>query len=308
MTSKIKTILFASLIVAMILPFSVMSMADAAVNENAYDKQNTFTDKPDIPLAPTDRGCYTYSTDEAKYLDGKSKWIEAECTSEEYMETLERPDIGASNGVYGVRDSTYDLQTYGLVDIEFDEYSGHEDSGTSDETWSLQLNTNQWYDSDWYIVQFVFQEYTGQDVACVWEIKTNVPQTYDSFCVNTNSQSLDDDYHASIEGKVLQNGNIQVQFCEIAGNTQCWVKTTGDSNDLAGNWDENSGTILGLGASSTAEFDSPTEVTTKVKTGPAQGATTLTDTSTLEENNLDYDNSSTSCAYSICTRTADASN
>ena len=36
--NNIKTILFASLIVALILPFSAMSLADAATNENATDK------------------------------------------------------------------------------------------------------------------------------------------------------------------------------------------------------------------------------------------------------------------------------
>ena len=44
-TNKTKTILFASLIAAMILPFSVMSMADAAPNENASDKAKEVTDE-----------------------------------------------------------------------------------------------------------------------------------------------------------------------------------------------------------------------------------------------------------------------
>jgi len=44
MNNKIKTILFASLLVAMILPFSVMSMADATPNENANDKAKENTE------------------------------------------------------------------------------------------------------------------------------------------------------------------------------------------------------------------------------------------------------------------------
>lgn len=53
-TNKTKTILFAGLLVAMILPFSVMSMAEAAPNENAtkddskknkYDKKTNFEKK-----------------------------------------------------------------------------------------------------------------------------------------------------------------------------------------------------------------------------------------------------------------------
>lgn len=47
MKNNIKAILFASLIVALILPFSAMSLADAAPNENASDKAKTnMIDKP----------------------------------------------------------------------------------------------------------------------------------------------------------------------------------------------------------------------------------------------------------------------
>ena len=313
-TKTIKTILFASLIAAMILPFSVMEFTHAeSLDENT--KQNTLTDKPNIPLAPTDRGCYFYSTDETKYADGKSKWIETECTSEEKAALLPRPDIGGSNGVRGLADSTDDLQTYGLVDVEFTDFTGLTDSGTNGEEWSIQTNTNQWQiggSGDWYIVQFTFQEDeaapAGADSqACVWQINVS-QQDYDPTCIETDAQTLSDDYHASVEGKVLTNGDLQVQFCEIDVSTACWVKTVNDDNDLEDNWTDNSGTILGLGASSSADFDTPTDVTTKVKTGPAQAGTNLLDTSTAEENNLDYDNSSTSCAFSICTRTADASN
>ena len=303
-----KTVLFASLIAALILPFSIMEFAEADTQK--ITKQNTFTDKPHIPLAPTERGCYHYTTDVNKYVDNKPKWVETECASEEKMALLEHPHIGGSNGVNGLEDSTTDIQTYGLTDVEFTEMSGYEDSGSNGEHFSIQLNTNQWVDNgDNFIVQFTFQESStaNDSLACIWQINVS-DQNYDSDCISTDSQTLTDDYHASVEGKVLTNGDLQVQFCEIDVSTSCWVKTASDDNDLAGNWVENSGTVLGVGNSSTLEFDSPTDVTTKVKTGPAQAATLTTDYSTAEENNLDNDSSSSSCAFSICTRTTDASN
>lgn len=305
MTLEKKTIIISGLLLTAIVTVTGMSIAEAFDEKSEYVY---LTDKPNIPAAPEEEGCYYYSEDPKKYSDGIPKWIEKDCMTEEEMADLPHPAIGGSHGVHGVKDSTNDLQTYGLTEIEFTDFTDVEDSTTGDPDWSLQLNTNTWMvGANTYVVQFVHMEYDNR-AACVWQIKTNHPQQYDSECIAPDQQILTDDYNGSVEGKVLANGNLQVQFCEIGATTQCWVKSTTDDNGLGSNWTDNSGTILGLGNSSEAEFTSPTDVTTKVKTGPAQSHTNIFPTGTLETNNLDYDSDSTSCAFNICTRTSDASN
>lgn len=306
-TKTIKTILFASIIAAMILPFSVMGIADAAPNENASDV--AFTTYPDIPAAPDTDGCYHYAK-------GIHDWINVPCLTPEEMRDIERPTIGGSSGVYGLKDSSSTIQSYGLVDTQFSTYSGESgsQSGTPSNTWSIQTNTNQWANSgssNTYIVQFTEQNHSTSSSnrhACVWQIKTNTPQIYASNCIAVPLQTLSSSYHGSVEGKVLSNGNLQTQYCNIAGNTQCWVVVTSDTNQLGTHWTKTSGTILGSGNSATANFVSPTSLTTKVKTGPATTATLLTDYSTLEKNNLSYGSSTTTCAFSICTRSNTLSN
>ncbi|MBI5378399.1 MAG: hypothetical protein HZA82_07240 [Thaumarchaeota archaeon] len=302
-TKTTKTVLFSALMLTLMVPVTGINVADA-VDENV--SSNALTARPEIPAAPDVLGCYQYTKG--------TGWVNTACRTQEEMKDLPRPTIGGTSGVRGLRDSTSDIQSYGLVDVQFSTYSGETDSGTStSNTWSIQTNTNQWQNTgstNWYIVQFTEQNHStvsSNRVACVWQINVST-QTYVPNCIAVPLQTLSSSYHGSVEGKVLANGNLQTQYCNIGSTTQCWVVVTTDTNQLGTHWRDTSGTILGLGNGSTANFVSPTSVTTQVKTGPAQAATTLTDFSTAERNNMIYGTSSTSCASNICTRTSPSSN
>lgn len=302
-TRALKTTLFSALILTLMVPLSGINVVDAT-NENASPKMPDT--RSEIPSAPDVLGCYYYPNE----ITG---WINVPCRTEEEMRDIARPVIGGSSGVHGVRDSASATQSYGLVDVQFSTFSGETDSVTGTSAWSIQTNTNQWQiggTGNWYIVQFTEQNDPANSinrVACVWQINVST-QTYTPTCIAVPTQTLSSTYHGSVEGKVLTNGNLQTQYCNIGGNTQCWVVTAADTNQLGNYWRDTSGTILGLGSSSSANFVSPTSVTTQVKTGPATAATTLTDYSTAEQNNLNYGTSNTSCAFSICTRTSVATN
>lgn len=297
-----KMILIVGIMMTLIIPPSGMRIANAIDQAVSTD---TLTSMPEIPFAPTTTGCYHYN--------GKV-WANIPCLTSEEMKEFKKPTVGNSFGVHGLRDSSSAIQSYGLTDVQFSTYNGETDSqyGTAQNIWSIQLNPNQWHktgSTDWYTVQFTEQNRntpTGKGV-CVWQINVST-QSYTSNCSPVPLQTLSSSYHGSVEGKTFSNGNIQSQYCNIGTTTQCWAVVTTDLNQARTHWLSSSGTILGYGGGSQANFVSPTSLVTNVKTGPASSATTLWDYGTQETANLNYGTSSTSCAFSLCTRTSTLTN
>ncbi len=215
------------------------------------------------------------------------------------------------SGVHALKDSSGATQSYGKVNATFSAYAGETDSrqGTSN-AWSIQTNTNTWThtgSTHTFWDQFVEQN-DPSDInnryACVWQNDlSTTPITYAHICMAVPTQTLSATFEGYVEGKTLTNNNLSTQYCNVALTTQCWLVTTSDTNQLHTHWLATSGTILGEGNGSQANFVSTSTVVTKVTTGPATSATTFTDTETGETNNMSNGADSTSCAFSLCTRT-----
>ncbi|MEM2160419.1 MAG: hypothetical protein QXN55_05630 [Candidatus Nitrosotenuis sp.] len=299
-SSKITRVtLFSALMLILLVPISglnVNAVVDTSISTDAL------TANPSVPLAPTNTGCYNYTE--------KTGWTSQRCFTPEEMKNFVRPTVGGASGVHGIKDASAATQSYGLTDVQFSVYHGETDSKKGTHAWSIQDNTNYWsLGGHTYAVQFTLQtDPTGGQGVCVWQNKVDTPQSYVPTCAPVPAQTLSASYHGSVEGKALSNGNLQSQYCNIGLTTQCWVVVSSDTNQLHTNWKSNSGTILGYGASSAANFVSTTSAVTKVTTGPATSASTFLDTNTLETNNMSYTTSSASCAFSLCTRTSTSTN
>jgi hypothetical protein len=301
MTSKTtKIILFSALMLTLLVSISGMSVVEA-VNENA--SSNALTNRPEIPAAPDVFGCYYYTSGQV--------WVNIPCRTQEETKDIPIPTIGGTiYGVYGVRDSTSAIQNYGKSNVKFSTFSGETDSIFGTNSWSIQTNTNSWVNtgsSNVYSVQFTAQNdptTSSNRNVCVWQNKISAPQVYTHVCAAIPLQTLSSSYEGYVEGKTLTNNNLSSQYCNVGSTTQCWLVVTSDTNQLHTHWVSNSGTILGLGSASAANFVSPASAVTKVTTGPATTYTTLTNTLTLETNNMSYGADSTSCAFGLCTRTS----
>ncbi len=112
-TKTIKVILFTSLIAAMILPFSVMTMAEAAPNENANDKAKDKKFKEPKPMTmeemkndkqkPKER--HEPSHEKGEYpklrnLAAKDNGISTQGTGHEAFGTLLNQDTSSQTGLY----------------------------------------------------------------------------------------------------------------------------------------------------------------------------------------------------------------
>lgn len=251
------------------------------------------------PDAPDRLGCFMYTN--------QTGWFDIPCMSEDELRMQPPPVIGGNSGVPGVS-TTSNSHNKGEVYIYFDTYSGETDSvyGTSN-TWSIQLNPETyWKNGVEYGVQFTDtnRPSTSNNV-CVWSIDVT-HQLYPNNCAATRppNQVLQAGYSSYVEGSITTSGLLQTNFCYNLSNPQCIAVTKGDTYGFNGNWDKSSGTILGLAGSSRAVFTSPTNVMTTAYIFPGGGtATTYTDYSTGEENNLTAGTKSTGCNSFYCTTT-----
>ncbi|MEO9277057.1 MAG: hypothetical protein ABI340_04680 [Nitrososphaera sp.] len=291
--TKIATTIITSLLIGLIL------LSPMAVLPNAKAQTSPFV----VPAAPTAIGCYHYTQG--------SNWVPVACATQEEMKGLLHPIIGNSYGVNAIQDASGTIQSYGKVDVTFSAYAGETDSrqGTSND-WSIQTNTNTWThtgSTHTFWAQFTEQNdptSSANRVACVWQNDLSTsPPTYTPVCVAVPVQTLSSTFEGYVEGKTLTNNNLSTQYCNVGINTQCWLVTTSDTNQLHTHWLTTSGTILGEGNGSRANFVSTSTDVTKVTTGPATSANTFTDKTTGESNNMSYGSDSTSCAFSLCTRT-----
>lgn len=293
---KIGTTIIASLTIGLLMLSPTMIMP--SVNAQSA------TQPESVPTAPTAIGCYHYVKE--------TNWVSVPCATQEEMKNLLHPIIGGLSGVNAIQDSSGTTQSYGKVDVTFSAYGGETDNlhGTSN-AWSIQTNTNTWThigSTHTFWAQFVEQnDPSNVNVRfnCVWQndLSTTPKPTYVSVCIAVPTQTLSSTFEGYVEAKALSNNNLSSQYCNVALTTQCWLVTTSDTNQLHTHWLTTSGTILGEGNGSQANFVSTSTAVTKVTTGPATTANTFTDKETGETNNMSYGSDSTSCAFSLCTRT-----
>ena len=161
------------------------------------------------------------------------------------------------------------MQTYNSANPEYDSIYGTN-------TFSVQLNTNQWAaNSNYYSVQFTVQNYPGVSYkACIWEWVSNyLGNTQTHKCATIAQQALYTGYLAIINGSV-SGGRIYtwgVVYLSNGGYTS-WSFSTGDNVSLSTNWNQATGNLLGLGQGSEAILSYPTTQYTRISVWPGPAA------------------------------------
>ncbi|MGI0079015.1 MAG: hypothetical protein ACRECH_05275 [Nitrososphaerales archaeon] len=248
-----------------------------------------------VPVAsvppPDSAGCYHYTNE--------TGWVPISCGPQIDLPVPKvantappPPSEGGNYRVYGGSASTNNLNR-GEVLVDFSVFTAESDSNAGSNAWSIQTNTNTFVGgiSDRYWVQFTEQNDPsgGYSEACVWQIDVTVQQ-YHSYCVSLPIQYLSLSYEAYVIGTASTSTYLlSVQFCNY-NTKQCWTRSIYDNYGLIGSWNQVSGTILGLGGGSKAQFTSSTDEQTFITLQASQSFSTsiVKTTVTGEQNNLNY--------------------
>jgi hypothetical protein len=203
-------------------------------------------------------------------------------------------------GVYGNSETDNSYLTNGETFIQFYKYNGESDDLYGSNAWTLQLNTNQWIgaNSETYEAQFYDQNDGSSNSYCASEVNVSTHFYGNTQCLSYTGQTLSSSYQADVTGKI-SGGNIVTTFCQPVSQN-CASVNQQDVYGLASHWTGVSGTILGYGDGSTADFTSSTDVLTVAYSSSAtsaiQDVTKLTD----EQNNLSAGSATTSCNGGTC--------
>lgn len=154
-------------------------------------------------------------------------------------------------------------------------FSGETDTVNGSGAFSIQTNTNFFtgLNKDWCWVQFVLQNYPNEDVPqaplCVWVFDVTENDWTHTVCMYVPIQYLSSTYRAGIWGYAMR-GHSQYVLSTIAivpagdGNIGIYSVVAVDVFGLHANWHAVTGTILGAGSGSQANFTSPTTVVTTI--------------------------------------------
>jgi len=262
-----------------------------------------------LPPLPNEVGCYVLTHNVT------SNWQNTACMSTAFASTMPKPTEGGSSGVEGVGGGAGVL-TAGYLQIGFSTFSGESDSSVGSNDWSIQLNTNEFtVGGTQYWVQYVEQNYPtyftffGYATLCIWQVDVTT-QSYPNSCVSTSIQTLSTSASPNITGYLSTSGGtnyLNTEYCE--NGTTCWAVKATDTNGLTGRWSDATGTILGEGGGSTADFTHPTSETTEIvalASSSFSGHSENTVT-TAEMNNLNLGTVSFSCNSDSCTTSSPSS-
>lgn len=181
---------------------------------------------------------------------------------------------GISYGVEGAAGGGGVLNS-GSVYVSFSQFSGETDNVWGSNAWSVQLNTNYFTGSngqqDW--VQFVYQQNLNNgsgsapySMFAIWEIdlSTNSYRSFDPQYLSSIPVTLSTSTTIQIDGSV-SGGNINAKLIiATSSGSNTWDISYQDLYGLSGRWSTVSGTILGAGGGSTADFNSPTQESTQL--------------------------------------------
>ncbi|MDE1841852.1 MAG: hypothetical protein KGI09_08230 [Thaumarchaeota archaeon] len=201
---------------------------------------------------------------------------------------------------------------WGEVEVKFSQFGTETDSYyNSANTWSIQLNTNEWYtpDNHKHWAQFVEQNHPGGNLRyCIWQFDYTSGSPLPK-CVPIPQQNLGSTFDGFVTGDVLSSSSLEGTYCNVV-SSQCWLAVDTNYYNLGSYWTQTSGTILGEGNSSTAVFaTSPNVETTTVQAQSESGANTFNSLDTGEFNNLYYSaGTSTTCSSGTCTTTSSSYN
>ena len=249
------------------------------------------------PTPPTTLGCAEYNA---------GVWQTIPCLSQSAASSLPKPTEGGSSGVYGLTQSTILLS--GLVKVTLSTFSGETDSSFGSGAFSIQANTNPFTGSNGDEDGIQFTEQSGASagihVTCIWQVDIT-KQNYPNTCVSNPLQTLKKGYSVYISSTAVK-GTLTTEFCVNSGKT-CYKVSATDMYGLDKHWTQLSGTLLGLGGGSAADFTHPTVMYAYV-TLLAKAKLFNTGPYTEETNNLNIKSNKVSCSSSGCTLTSESTN
>ena len=182
--------------------------------------------------------------------------------------------------------------------VSFSQFSGVSDSQFGNNAWSVQLNTNYFTGNNGQqdSVQFGFQNNLNNHLSifsshwstfAIWTNDVTV-QAYHCDTLNIPIQTLNSALGVEIDAND-QGGNLnaQLQITTSSGYT-IWTLSEPQRYGLSDHWSSASGTILGAGDSSIAQFTSPTQETTQITVSSSSSFSPYSSANdvTLEQNNL----------------------
>lgn len=214
-----------------------------------------------VPHPPTREGCYRY----------EGQWREVPCASEDSMRKFPHPQWQFSiqskpKNIINLLQlfGQHGPVTYSLPIAEAEiglivNFSGSEkDTAYGPNAWSIQTNTNFFPGNNGHTtwVQFVDQSRPGQgEQVCIWNIDVST-RSYFPTCVNparTRAGGLQTNDVVGLGGYIAI-GSLLTEVAYLPWTSTWWSVVARDKYGLNGNWNEVSGSIMGLGGGSQAIF------------------------------------------------------
>ncbi len=224
---------------------------------------------PRLPPPPAQIGCYRYAR--------TSGWRQVQCLAAGYVKKRFGIPLAGTPGIQQGKQLAGNGFSHAgppIVLSQLDAFSllGHpveSDTNKGPGGYSLQDNTNPFIGTnghnDW--VQFVYQTTNGgtSGVACIWQIDLTLPnhQGYDpTGCASGGDLGSSDVNSGSplccIEGFELP-GMLAMAVSDLGGSAVAAVWPDLNGLETGDNWNQASGSILGVGGGSRAVFASGTE-------------------------------------------------
>jgi hypothetical protein len=282
-----------SIVTATVMIFTVFSStmifgATTGINnQTSYGPQNLIFEQSPLPNVT---GNAAFESINGGPLIEKSVFVHSGPAS---SETPIEGEYGYSDyGVLGANMGNGGI-TNAYLAVNFSAFSGEADTYWGNNAWSIQLNANYFTGSnnanDW--VQFVFQNNIGnpgQYIFAIWNIDLST-KNYTSIGAQIPEYYLSTSVTYGMYGYV-SGGKLWSEFTidYSNGTNYAWYLTTADTYGLAGRWYDASGTILGAGGGSYAQFSSPVAEYTTISATPYYNPYDDLDYVTGEGNNMIY--------------------
>jgi hypothetical protein len=238
------------------------------------------------PPPPTVPGCYVYTP---------SGWESTRCATEEEMRRIPHPDAQLT-----VASTAVPKLVFGEVAVTLPRVQSEVDVGRTGgrirDAFTVQTNSNPWpiasIPGHSAAVQFVVHSDGNLTTVCIWNIDITV-QAYARECTAPSpmrSGGLVDFDNGNVAGFVNAGGTLTImaRTSWAASGTPSLVALVGrDAYGLANNWTSVSGTILGYGNGSSAEFRNAEVFTTVLAStcpGDTEGTSPVCPPPTLQPN------------------------
>ena len=234
------------------LAIVLLLVASSSAGLNLYSASGYAA--PSLPPLPHLNGCFVLKSD---------SWTELSCATKQEIANIPRPEEGGKyNNVYGMGSASVIQSGYIFYLPSVPSSPGVTDSIRGPGAFSAQANSNGFVGSNGQAdaVQFTDQNNpnTHKNYACITQVDSTT-QDYTSSCAFVTF-TLDGLYGVSylfISGEA-SSGSIELNFCVTAPidkiYNNCYAVETSDIYNLEGSWTTLTGTILGLGDSSQANF------------------------------------------------------